>query len=161
MRKRMRALLWLIVAVVIATCSAYALLTAKSASADNSIDLSSGTVPAEFHKLRIGMGMTDVRATVGKAPVETRNPHFEAKSDVEWAQIKKQYDAKRQGQIDGDAVPDASFIKLGNELEHQFKDVWVYYPPPVSRKTWVSLRFDGRERLISAVSGPMTTAPKH
>jgi len=159
--RRTRALLLLIAGMVVATFSAYALLTARSATANNSIDLTSGSVPPEFHRLQIGMTMAEVRAIVGKAPVESRNPHFEKKSDAEWALIRKQYDAKRQNQIEGDAVPDASFIKLGNQLEHQFMEVWVYYPPPATRKTWVSLRFNGNERLISAASGPMTTAPRH
>ena len=158
---RRRALLLLMAGTSIAAYSAYALLTAKSATTDKSIDMSSGSVPPEFYKLRIGMAMADVRGTVGKASAESRNPHFETKSDAEWAQIKKQYDAKRQAQFDGDAATDVSFIKLGNQLEHQFREVWVYYPPPVTRKTWVSVRFDGRGRLISAVSGPLTTAPKH
>ena len=159
MRRRGRGIVTVVALVAVACVCAYFVASHSRSLPAPAIDFSGGEVPPEFHALRIGMSMREVRLTVGKAPVEHSNPQFEVKSDAEWANIKRELDSRRAAQMDASAVPDLAYLKLGQEYEHRAKELWVYYPGQM--KVWVSLQFDGNGKLMNVASGVSGKSPGH
>src|SRR4051794_41152971 len=120
---RVTALASLAALAIVACACAYLAADHSRSQPASAIDFSGGVVPGEFHSLRIGMTMAEVRSTVGKPQVERSNPQFEVKSDAEWVKIKSELDSRRSAQMETSAVPDPSYLKLGRQYEHRAKDM--------------------------------------